>query len=357
MSSSGFSKSPVTTRVALALILAVLGSAACTDANDGADVGDTADGGAETRSTGPRVVELTAVGLQFEGPDTVPAGWTTLQLNNESELVHFAIVTRYPGGRGVAEHQAEVAPVFQEGMDLLNAGEQDAAMAKFGELPEWFGEMETLGGPGFVAGGRSAAATMNLEPGTYVIECYVKTGGVFHSVPAGPDTYGMVHELTVTDGAASGADAGANPGADAGAQPGADAGAQPEATIRLSISGMNGITVDSPSDTAATVAAGDHRVRVDFVDQAPHEHFLGHDVHVARLGEGADVEVLAAWMDWRASDGLETPAPAEFIGGIQEMGAGETGYFDVVLEPGEYAWIAEVPNPAEKGMLRRFTVE
>jgi hypothetical protein len=38
------------------------------------------------------------------------------------------------------------------------------------------------------------------------------------------------------------------------------------------------------------------------------------------------------------------------------MPAGETGYFTAALEPGRYAWIAEVPNPAEKGMLQPFTV-
>jgi hypothetical protein len=29
----------------------------------------------------------------------------------------------------------------------------------------------------------------------------------------------------------------------------------------------------------------------------------------------------------------------------------------VELTPGRYAWIAEVPDPAAKGMLRTFTVE
>jgi hypothetical protein len=38
------------------------------------------------------------------------------------------------------------------------------------------------------------------------------------------------------------------------------------------------------------------------------------------------------------------------------MPAGGTAYFTATLEPGRYAWIAEVTNPAEKGMLKIFVV-
>jgi hypothetical protein len=62
-------------------------------------------------------------------------------------------------------------------------------------------------------------------------------------------------------------------------------------------------------------------------------------------------------MDWRQPGGLQTPAPARFVGGLQEMPAGSTGYFTVELEPGRYAWIAEVAEPQNKGMLLTFTVQ
>jgi hypothetical protein len=61
-------------------------------------------------------------------------------------------------------------------------------------------------------------------------------------------------------------------------------------------------------------------------------------------------------MDWSAPGGLQTPAPAEFLGGLNEMPAGSTGYFTVDLEPGEYAWISEVPDASAKGMLKEFEV-
>ena len=38
------------------------------------------------------------------------------------------------------------------------------------------------------------------------------------------------------------------------------------------------------------------------------------------------------------------------------MPAGATGYMIVTLEPGRYAWLAEVPGPDRKGMLHTFVV-
>lgn len=281
-------------------------------------------------SDAQNVVEVTATGLNLEAPEEIPSGWTTFRFNNESAMIHFALVARYPGDKGVKEHQDMVAPIFQEGMDLLNEGEVDPALAVFGRLPDWFGEIVFTGGPGLVAPGGIAQTTVYLEPGTYVLECYVKTNGVFHSYNPAPGAYGMVHELTVTD-IAHGAPA-------------------PQADIQLTLSSEHGIEVEGD------LRPGRQTVEVYFADQMPHEHFLGHDVHLVRLEESTDVQALTTWMDWTQPTGLEAPAPAVFLGGLHEMPSGVTGYFTVTLTPGRYAWIAEVPNPVEKGMLELFTV-
>lgn len=277
------------------------------------------------------VLELRAVGLEFEGPNETRSGWTTMRLVNASEMEHFALFARYPDGRGVEDHQDVVAPVFQEGMDLLNEGLIDSAMAAFGKLPDWFGEVVFFGGPGLVSAGQTAQATLDLQAGTYVVECYVKTGGVFHSYNPSEDEYGMVHEITVLD-EPNGRD-------------------EPTADIELRLSSEEGIRVD-----ATELMTGRHTVAVHFEDQAAHENFVGHDVHLARLSPDQDLGELATWMDWTQATGLETPAPVEFVGGTNEMPAGATAYFTVELEPGQYAWVAEVPNAAAKGMLKPFTV-
>jgi hypothetical protein len=205
-----------------------------------------------------------------------------------------------------------------------------AALAKFGELPEWFGRIVFLGGPGLMGPETFTETTVFLEPGTYLLECYVKTDGVFHSYNPNPAMDGMVAQFTVTD------------------EP--NGAAEPVPTMEINISSEDGMQViGEPS-------AGFQTVAVHFEDQVVYENFLGHDVHLARLAPDTDVDALVAWMNWMLPDGLQTPAPVEFLGGVNEMPAGSTGYFRATLKPGDYAFIGEVPAADEKGMFYRFTV-
>ncbi len=277
------------------------------------------------------VVDVVARGLTLQAPDEIPSGWTTFRFLNESPMVHFVLVERIPDGQGIESQQGEIAPVFQDGMDLLSAGDVEAALERFQDLPEWFGEIVFLGGPGLTAPGRTSAATVYLEPGTYLLECYVKTGGIFHSFNPDPSVYGMVHEFTVTE--------------ETSETP------EPSATVQISISTGGGIEV------SGTLVPGEQTVSVRFVDQTVHENFVGHDVHLARVTGDTDLEELERWMDWSQPTGLQTPAPAVFVGGTNEMPAGATAYFTVSVEPGDYAWIAEVPGAAQKGLLKRFSVQ
>ena len=307
---------------ALALLLMVSGACAQADQQQPAETAEVSD---------PGTMSVVSTGLTLDGPEEVASGWITIRFSNESPMTHFVAVERLPDGQGIATQQEQVAPVFQDGMDLLAEGDVDAALARFGDLPPWFGEIVFVGGPGLTAPGRTSEVTVFLEPGTYLLECYVKTGGVFHSYNPDPAIYGMVHEFVVTD-----------------EQSGVE---EPEASVQLSISSTEGIRVEGD------VRAGEQTVAVHFVDQAVHENFVGHDVHVVGIGNDLDLTSLEAWMDWRAPGGLQTPAPAPFLGGINEMPAGTTGYFSVTLEPGRYAWISEVPGTSEKGMFREFTIQ
>jgi hypothetical protein len=274
------------------------------------------------------VVEVVARDLTLVAPDTVPPGWTTFRFVNTSPMEHFALVQLLPSGQSLASHQEEVAPVFQQGFDLLVAGDPEGAMAAFGTLPPWFTEVVYLGGPGLTAPGLTSEASIQLEPGTYLLECYVKTDGRFHSY--NPDGVGMVHQFVVT-----------GPRSDA---------PEPTPDVRLTISSEGGIQADGP------VEPGLRTFAVDFIDNTTHENFVGHDVHLVRLDSDATVEDVEAWMDWTRPGGLETPGPAVFLGGINEMPGSTTGYFTVDIEPGDYAWVAEVPGASAKGMLVPFEV-
>lgn len=276
------------------------------------------------------VVDITSTGKNFDMPEQIPSGWTTFRYRNATGMTHFAQIELLPAGIGIADQQLEVAPVFQEGMDLINAGMFNEALAAFGRLPAWFFGVVFTGGPGLTAPGHISETTVYLEPGTYLLECYVKQNGVFHSFNPSGDGYGMVREFSVT------------------AQP--SPAQEPRATLELSISSQDGIQVPD------RIRPGRHTVAVRFADQIVHEHFLGHDVHLARLRDDTDMDALATWMNWSDPAGLDGPAPAEFLGGVNDMPAGSIAYMDILLTPGRYAWIAEVPDPAGKNMLKIFMV-
>lgn len=289
-------------------------------------------GAADARAAGAaNTLELRAVGMRFEGPHEIPSGWVTIRFDNLSGMIHFALIDRLPEGVTVDMMARDVAAPFQHGMNHLNAGDPDAAGQAFAALPEWMGDVVYLGGPGLLAAGKSASSTVYLEPGHYMLECYIKTNGIFHTYNPEPGQLGMVHELIVTD-------------APGGA-------AEPDADVTLAISSAGFEILEGE------FRPGRNTIRAQFRDQQVYANFVGHDAHVFRIDDDTDLDAVARWMDWRNPEGFETPAPAMFLGGVNDMPAGSTTYFSMDLEPGDYAFIAEVPDPQEHGLLLRFSVE
>lgn len=274
-------------------------------------------------SPGPVPVDVVAVDYSFQAPDSIPPGWTTLRLENRGREPHFVILWKLPEGKTLADYGRDVGPAFDQAYAALQEGQGKAEAGALlgGLLPDWYAGVEPRGGVGLLSPGRAARATVELEPGTYVLECYVKTpAGVFHAA------LGMAHQLVV-----------AGPAADAG---------PPVAEGEITLAN-DGITAPD------TVPAGERTLAVHFATQP--EVGLGNDVHVVRLEAGMDPGAVIPWMDWMNLDGLRSPAPATFVGGAQEMPVGRTEYFTVDLEPGRYAWIGEAPEEAPK--VRPFVVE
>ena len=285
----------------------------------------------------------------FQMPETLPAGWTTFELDNHSESTHFAFFAKVPRAAITGAKDADqelldywienVTVPFQDLMDgILDQRDMDELFGEFaGSVAEWFLDEETApvpsGGPGFVAGLESTRTTVFLEEGLYIVECYVKDAdGQFHSAR------GMIHLLEVDGSVTSHTP-------------------EPRATVDVTVA-STGIEAQD------RMRPGLHNVRVDFADQAQYGHLLGHDLHLIRL-DGADVEEVARWMSWMAPSGLESSSrdrgPQTFLGGVQTMLPGGVGYMTVRLEPGEYAWIAEVPHPDDDHlnntpMWKTFTV-
>src|SRR5690606_33965091 len=108
----------------------------------------------------------------------------------------------------------------------------------------------------------------------------------------------------------------------------------------IEISSTEGIVFDD------SIQSGPQTFSVFYKDQSVYEHFIGHDVNLVKLENGASINELESWMSWADPKGLIDPAPANitFLGGVNNMPAGNTGYFTAVLEPGNYVFISEVPN-------------
>lgn len=273
-------------------------------------------------------IEIVTNLMDFQTVDTVPSGWNTFKYINKSTEPHFVLFDDYPEGKGEKEAKEVVSPVFEKGMQLIMEGEMEEAMTAFGELPEWFGEIVFVGGSGLISGGEENTFTLNLKPGNHVIECYVKMeNGMFHTA------MGMAKELWVTD-------------KDSGNKP-------PEATINMSISSTEGINYEGE------ITKGWQTFSVLYKDQIVHENFVGHDINLIKLEDNANLEELEAWMNWSNPTGLMSPAPegVTFLGGTNDSPAGSTQYFTVNLQPGNYAFIAEVPNTKTKGMFKQFIIE
>lgn len=273
------------------------------------------------------VVEIKAEGYALEIPDAIKSGWNTIRLNNENgHEIHELAIMVLPEDKTFSDYQNEVMPAWAEGSRAFREGEVTDAAGFYGlagqMLPEWF-EMDGFGARTLVSPGRSTRNHFYFEPGTYVVECWVKApGGEPHLL------LGMLGELTVTDEST-------------------DLTA-PDADVELSFSGDEILT-------EGDLGTGNQTVALRLEEEPEYEN-----IQLIRLDEEtSDLATVATWLDWFSDGGLEAPAPADFLGGFHAYGIPQKDnsvYFTVEnLEPGQYAWILEAP--AEKEMWKTFTVE
>lgn len=275
-----------------------------------------------TNESAASAIEITATDYAFRAPDEAPSGWVTIEFTNDGAEPHFVFMSRLPEGRTVDDYETQLSPVFAKAWESVRAGASvdDALAALFASLPSWYPELQMIGGPGLAAPGRTTRTTLRLQPGNYVIECYVKTeDGKIHYME------GMVRPITIT-------------GQSSAAKPPA-----PDLTVTLSNNRM---------DFDGELAAGRRTIAVH-TRENPEQGF-GHSAHLARLDADTSVDDVVAWMNWFAINGMAAPAPAEFIGGVHFMPVGETAYMTVDLVPGRYLLVSE--STAHLGVLKEFTV-
>jgi len=273
-------------------------------------------------------ISIVSKGMDFICPDTISSGWNTFYYDNRSNDTHFFLLDKYPEGKSIKDAEKEVGPVFQKGMDLINQGKAQEGFEAFNSLPAWFFEVVFVGGSGLLSPNKSSLTTLKLDPGYYLMECYVKMpNGTFHS------SMGMTKALIVSDEKSE--------------------YMPPQAQVKIDISSTDGIVYTGTPDKGKQV------ISVYFKDQIAHENFVGHDLNLVKYNDGADLEVLESWLNWADPSGLISPAPEGFLflGGVNDLPAGSTGYFETDLAPGNYALVSEVPNAIKKNLLKTFVIE
>lgn len=275
------------------------------------------------KSENNTVVEVVAKDFKFVVQDSLPSGWNRLHFKNTGHAEHFFFLNRLPDSITFDRYHNEVVGPFEIVFDSIKAGmPKDKAFELLGTtLPSWyFTEVKPMGGTGILSMGKESDVYLNLTPGTYAMECYIKEQGVFHT------TLGMIKELTVTGEVAK---------------------------TELPLTNMKMTLKNYEFEVEGALNRGKNIFEVTILEHP--EFGLGNDVHIVRLEDDTNLDSVVYWMDWSNVTGLQSPGPAKFYGGIQEMPIGQKGYFTVTLDPGNYAWISE--GSAARGMVKKFTVE
>jgi hypothetical protein len=270
------------------------------------------------------VVEVEAEDYAFRMPGEIASGWTTFQLTNQGEEHHFMLIARLPDGLTYDDYVTDVVMPFNEAWYTLRDGRigPDDVMPLLGEaLPEWYWAVEFMGGPGFMVPGASGTATVNLAPGHYVVECYMRTAdGEMHSME------GMLDPLIVTEESSG--------------------QAPPSADLRVVLS-EEGLSLEGHP------MPGTNTFQVHWADHP--EGTFGHDVHVVRMDDHVTADEILYWINFFNLDAFSEPPPGTFAGGINMMPAGSTAYFSVDLEPGRHLLVSEYTGAM--GVLQEFVVE
>lgn len=273
------------------------------------------------------VVEVVTNTMDFQIPDTLKSGWTTFKYKNKSKETHFFIFEKMPEGITMENYENELVPPFKAAFNHLLNDETEKAMQEFEKIPAWWNDVKLGGGVGLISPKKVAESTIYMRPGTYIMECYIRMpNGMPHAF------YGMMKEILVTDEKNN--------------------NKEPFSNHQISISSEEGITFQD------SLKAGEYQLAVTFKDQKQYETLLGHDINLVRLDTISRLDTLSNWINAANIKAFRTPIPEglTFLGGVEDLEEGETGYFKTRLNKGTYVLISEIPNAVERNMYKTFIV-
>jgi hypothetical protein len=275
------------------------GAASAAAERGAAEAGTVEAGTAERGLAEPQEVVVRTFDHGFAMPDTITSGPTTIRLVNDGPDFHHVWLIRLEEGGSVEALMTE--------------------LAAHRPLPTW---AVAVGGPNTpgVPGGETSA-TLDLEPGEYVVACVIPGmhDGELHVAK------GMVRTLTVV--------------------PAQRAARMPEAELVITLA-------DYSYHLSRPVTRGSQSIKVVNAAAQPHE------VVVVKLEPGRTAHDFLTF--------LQQPAgapPGTMIGGVTWLSQGESNVITLEFEEGDYALLCFVPDEGDgqlhlaHGMVREFRVE
>ena len=247
----------------------------------------------------PTVVTVHASEFAFTAPKNASAGTITFRMVNDGKQLHHLAIIKLLNGK--------TAKDFME------------SMKKPGPPPAW---TVAVGGPNAIAPGQTTDATLTLEPGNYILVCFVPSPGD----PTPHVMKGMISALTITPSSAPGVNVPA------------------DVNIRLS---------DYKFGLSKPLTAGRHTIQV--TNDAAQDH----EVLFVKLAPGATTKGLAEWVE----AGMQGQPPAMPLGGASPLAKGRSSIVSLDLTPGTYGMVCFLPDAKDgkphslHGMTAQFEVK
>jgi hypothetical protein len=251
-------------------------------------------------------VHIVATDEGHEVPDSIMAGLRHVRFENRGTRIHEAMLVRLPAGMTAMDYAAAVA-----GGEPFPKGAIDCS------------------GPGLTSPGEALDLWVALEPGRYIVVCWMahpgERGAFEQHVTQAPPREFVVRDRVVND-----------------PEPAADA------TLRM---------VDYRFELDGEIEAGTRTLRVDMLGPSMHE------MDWYRLHDGSGLQDLKAWQ----ARGRKVPPPATALGGVLDShDIGRTVWVRRRFAPGRYvAWCgmdmpgqagAKAVTHADMGMVLEFAV-
>ena len=287
------------TRVALVVLLLGGLLAACGGDNDKKTAKDNDGGPSDVPATR---LDVTATEYAFAAPDTIAGGWVSLRLNNAGKEAHQAQLVRI--NDGVTPQQLQEA----------QAGDPTGEKV--------LGLVTVSGGVNGIAAGVESAAVTELNPGNYLMLCFLPApDGKTHVEK------GMAKPLTVTEPKAE-----------------ADDPSFEETIV------ARDFTFDLPA-----ISAGERRLRFNNQGPSPHEATL------YKVSDGKTADDVQAFLGNPAA--ATGPPPFTAAGGAAAVAPNALTFPRLDLTPGNYVVTCFVPDPStgkphiQLGMFKAFEIK